>query len=72
MKPTRVVARNMDLLPLGKKCQPIKKLCQYSGCPHEILSGIRKGDWATAKGSAYPWDFCTKYAKQLVQSKTLC
>ena len=60
-KPTRLVAWNVDISVLQRKCQG-KAICSRTGRPHDILSGVSNGQFRTASGSAYPKLFAKQVA----------
>ena len=59
-KATRLVAWNIDITALEKRCKPKQNLCSASGKPHQVLEGRKgkEGFW-TSIASAYPPALCT-------------
>ena len=64
-KPTRLLACNLHLGPLGKHVCVPRGPCLYSGQPHQVLSGYSKEHrrlWS-AVASAYPHKMCQAVVK---------
>ena len=65
MKPTRLVSWNIDVSSLQSWCSSSAGICQYTNQAHQVLSGKLNGRFQTSQASAYPIDFCDKFAKLL-------
>ena len=61
-KPTRLIAWNLDISSLERRCHMIGQKCSVTNRPHQQLSGKHGSEFKTAEGAAYPEDFCRAFA----------